>query len=343
MIAVFILILIVIIKSIFSATDTAFTYINRAEIKQLSKTDKKAEKIRILMEDTNKFFGVIEVVINLCELFAGVVISLTFVEYLIDIFAQNKISVEIGAILSVIISTIILSYIMLVFGGILPKRIARNKPKKVAFSVINIIWIVAKINYPFERLIDFSTDLFSRIFKIKQEAEEKITEKQLKMILKEAKEEGVLSKIENGILLNTIKANTLTIEKIMVPLAKASLLNIDSNINRMLDTITKNKYTRIPVFKRTKTNIIGILYVKEMAIKYAQERIENKEQIEKLLREPQKINKDEKIFKVLKKIQKSNQMIGIVCDEKNIPIGLVSIEDILEELVGEIYDEDDKT
>ena len=162
------------------------------------------------------------------------------------------------------------------------------------------------------------------------------------MILKEAKEEGVLSKLENGILLNTIKANTLTIEKIMVPLSKATLVNIDGNINKMLDTIMKNRYTRIPVFKRIKTNIIGILYVKEMAIKYAQEKIESKEQIENLLREPQRINKDEKIFKVLKKLQKSNQMMGIVYNEKNIPIGLVSVEDILEELVGEIYDEDDK-
>ena len=160
MITIFILMIIVIIKAIFSAADTAFTYINRAEIRQLSKTDKKAEKIRILMEDTNKFFGIIEVVINLCELFAGVVVSVTMVEYLIDIFEQKQIGIEIGAILSVVISTIILSYIMLVFGGILPKRIARNKPKKVAFNLINILWIVAKINYPFESLIDFSTDLF---------------------------------------------------------------------------------------------------------------------------------------------------------------------------------------
>lgn len=341
MISIRIIILIVFIKAIFSAADTAFTYLNRAEIRQLSKNDKKAEKIKILMEDSNKFFGIVEVVINMCELLAGAIVSVTLVEYLIDIFQKMQISVNIATIISVVISTILLSYIMLVFGGVLPKRIARNKPKKVAYALVNILWIVAKINYPFEKIIDYSTDLFSKIFKINQESEERLTEKQLKIIIKEAKEEGVLNKIENSIFLNTLKGNNISVEKIMIPLEKASLVNIDISINKMLEKIMKNKYTRIPVFKRVKTNIIGILYVKEMAIKYAQEKIETKEQIEKLLREPQRINKDEKIFKVLKKLQKSNQMMGIICDEKKVPVGIVSVEDILEELVGEIYDEDD--
>ena len=107
-------------------------------------------------------------------------------------------------IISVSIVTIILAYIMLVFGALLPKKVAKNNPKKVAFKLIPILWIVAKLNYPFERLIDFSTDLCSKLFKIKEEPEEKLTEKQIKMIIKEAKDEGVLEKIENRILLNTL-------------------------------------------------------------------------------------------------------------------------------------------
>ena len=185
---IIILLIIVGIKAIFSASDTAFTFLNKAEIKQLSKKDEKAEKIKILMEDSNKFFGIIEVVINMCELLAGVVISLTLVEFLIKIFTKILIPTNIAALISVIISTVIISYIMLVFGGVLPKRIARNKPKKVAYSFINILWGVAKLNYPFERLIDFSTDSFSKLFKIKEEPEEKLTEKQIKMIIKEAKD-----------------------------------------------------------------------------------------------------------------------------------------------------------
>lgn len=337
-----ILLIIVLIKAIFSASDTAFTFLNRAEINQLSKKDKKAEKIKILMEDSNKFFGIIEVVINMCELLAGAVVSLTLVEYLIDVLEKMQIATNIAALISVVISTVILSYIMLVFGGVLPKRIARNNPKKVAYSFINILLVVAKLNYPFERLIDFSTDLCSKLFKIKEEPEEKLTEKQIKMIIKEAKDEGVLEKIENRILLNTLKSNNIKVEKIMVPLDETYMINMNNDLDKILNSIMKNKYTRIPVFKKNKTNIIGILYVKEMAIKYAQEKIENKEQLENILRKPQYIKKDQKILYALKELQKNDQIMGIVCDNDNIPVGIISIEDVLEKLVGEIFDEDDK-
>ena len=337
-----ILLIIVLIKAIFSASDTAFTFLNRAEIIQLSKKDKKAEKIKILMEDSNKFFGIIEVVINMCELLAGAVVSLTLVEYLIDVLEKMQIATNIATLISVVISTVILSYIMLVFGGVLPKRIARNNPKKVAYRFINILWIVSKFNYPFERLIDFSTNLFSKVFKIKQEPEEKLTEKQIKMIIKEAKDEGVLEKIEKRILLNTLKSNNIKVEKIMVPLDEAYMLNMNNDLDKILNSIMKNKYTRIPVFKKNKTNIIGILYVKEMAIKYAQEKIENKEQLENILRKPQYVKKDQKILYALKELQKNDQIMGIVCDNDNIPVGIISIEDVLEKLVGEIFDEDDK-
>lgn len=339
--AIFIILIIVLIKAIFSASDTAFTYINRAEIKQLSKRDKKAKKIRILMEDSNKFFGIVEVVINMCELLASAVASITIMEYLIDFFEKMQMNINIAVLLSVIIVTVILAYIMLVFGGVLPKRIARNHPKKVAYELIPILWIVAKLNYPFERLIDISTNFFSKLFHIKQEPEERMTEKQLKMIIKEAKEEGVVESTENRILLNTIKANDISVYKIMIPIDETYCINIDNDLDRILNSIKKNAYTRIPVYKSKKTNIIGILNIKDMAIQYAQEKID-KEKIERILREPQYIKHDEKIFDAFKSLQKNRQVIGIVCDDENNPIGLISIEDILEKLVGKIFDENDK-
>ncbi len=339
--AIMIILVIVGIKAIFSASDTAFTYLNRAEIKQLSKTDKKAQKIRILMEDSNKFFGIIEVVINMCELLASAVASITILEYLMDVFENMNIETTLSMFMSVAIVTVVLAYIMLVFGGVLPKRIARNSPKKVAYRLIPILWIVAKLNYPFEKLIDVSTNYFSKILKIKQEKEEKMTEKQLKMIIKEAQDEGVLEKVEKTILLNTIKANNIPVNKIMVPIDKAYLINIEYDIDKILDIIVEHKYTRIPVYKHTKTNIIGILNVKDIAIRYAKEKIENRQQIEDIIKEPQFINENEKLFVAFKELQKNNQIIGIVSNNDNVPIGLITIEDILEKLVGKIFDEDD--
>lgn len=341
-IPIIILLIIVAIKAIFSAADTSFTYINRTEIRLASKKDKKAEKIKILMEDTNKFYGIIEVTINMSELLASAVASLTILEYFAEYLEINGFTDILAMLISVAVVTIILAYVMLVFGGVIPKRIARNNPKKVAYKLIPILWIVAKLNYPFERLIDVSTNFFSKVFKIKQMPDEKLTEKQLKMIIKEAKNEGVLENLENRILLNTLKANDITVNKIMVPLEKAYLVNINDDFSKILYNIKENRFTRIPVYKDSKTNIIGIFNVKEAAIKYAETGINTKEQITDILQSPQYVNQNEKIFEVFKALQKNNRIFGIVRDEQNVPIGLISIEDILEKLVGKIFDEDDK-
>ena len=183
---ILIFILIIVIKSIFSAADTAFTYINRAEIKQLSKKDKKAWKIRILMENSNKFFGMVEVGLNLSEIAASAFVSLTFLEQFAEILKSVNLSSELSMTISAICITILLSYFLLVFGALIPKRIARNNPKKVAYKLINILWIITKINYPFEKLINASIKFFTKLLRIKEEPQEKMTEKQLKMIIREA-------------------------------------------------------------------------------------------------------------------------------------------------------------
>ena len=340
---IIIIILIVIVEAIFAATDTAFMYINRAEIRQLSKTNKKAKKIMILMEDSNKFFGTIEIGMNMCELLASAVASITVLEILMsNLEKYTKLNTSIIVMFSVAIVTIILTYVILVFGRVLPKRIARNYPKKVAYALTPILWIIAKLNYPFERIIDVSTNAISKVFNIKQEPQERMTEKQLKMIIKEAKDEGVLASLEKRILMNTIRANNISAKKIMVPLEESYMINIKDDISKILRGIKKEKYTRIPVYKGKKEDIIGIFNLKDIVLEYTETGIQEKEQIEKLLREPLFIDKDKKIFDVFKEFQNNNRMIGIVVDEDNTPIGLVSMEDILEKLVGKMFDEDDE-
>lgn len=339
---IIIIVIIILIKAIFSAADTAFTYINRAEIRQLSKTDPKAKKIQILMENNNKFYGIIEVVINMSELLASAVASITILEWLIAEFELLNIQTNIAIIFAVTIVTVILAYVMLVFGGILPKRIARNKPKKVAYKLIPILWIVAKLNYPFEKIIDISTNVFSKIFNIKQETEEKITEKQLKMIIKEAEDEGVLESLEKRILINTLKANDTLVSKVMIPIEKAYLIDINNDLSQIINEIKNNKYTRVPVYDKEKNNIIGKFNMKDIAMQYMKNgEITTREELISVLKEVNFIKKDEKIFTAFKMLQKQNQMIGIVIDESKEAIGIITVEDILEKLVGKIFDEDD--
>lgn len=339
---IILLFIIVVIKAIFSAAETAFVYMNHAEIKQLSKTDKKAEEIRVLMEDSNKFFGIIEVGIMTAELIASTIISITYLEYFISYLESKNFSTTTSAVIAIFILTIILAYIMLLFGSLLPKRIARNHPKKTAYTLIPILWIATKLNYPFERLIDGSTRFFSKLLKLQQEPAEKMTEKQLKMIISEAKEEGVLESIQKKIFYNTIKAHDINVKKIMVPLEDVYMINIKDDFSKIIKEIKKQKFTRMPVYEGKKENIIGIFYIKDMLEEYLETGIQDKEQLRALLRKPNYIYKEEKLFSAFKNIQKGSNMLGIVTDETSIPLGIITIEDILEKLVGKIFDEDDE-
>ena len=167
-----------------------------------------------------------------------------------------------------------------------------------------------------------------------------MTEKQLKMIIKEAKEEGVVANIEKTLLLNAIKADDITVGKIMIPIEKIDAINVKDNFERVLNNIRKYHFTRIPVYQKNINNIIGILNTKDILIEYAKSKSINKD-LQQFLRPVKFIHKEEKIFKAFKKMQKENQVIAVIVDAENIPLGIISIEDILEKLVGKIFDEDD--
>lgn len=333
--------LITAIKAIFSAADTAFTYLNKAEINQLSKKDKKAEKIKDLMENSNKFFGVIEVGTNMAELVASAYASITIVNTLTLRFEQMKIPYNGAIFLATLIITVVLAYILLIFGGILPKRIARNKPKDVAFALIDVVWILAKLNHPFERIIAFSTKYLCKWFKIPTSKQEKLTEKQLKMIITEGREEGVIASIQKKILFNTLKLEDITVKKTMKPKDKVDFIDINQSFEEVLENIATFRYTRIPVYEGNINNIIGVLNIKDLVMEYAKNKTIVKD-IRPILRIPKFVMPDEKIFDAFKKLQKEKKVLAIVKNIDNEVVGLISLEDILEKIVGKISDEYDE-
>lgn len=341
MIEVIIILAFVVVKAIFSAADTAFTYLNKAEINQLSKKDKKAKRIKELMENSNRFFGVIEMGINLSELFASAYVSVTILESLADKFETLPINRELAMIVSSIILTIILAYIMLVFGGVLPKKIARNNPKKTAFILVNLVWFITKINYPFEKVINASIKALSKIFKLPNDPQERLTEKQIKMIITEGREEGVIAGVEKRILFNALKINDIRVKDIMIPNERVAYIDKKATFQDVLDNISKYMYTRMPVYDGNINNIVGVLNVKDIVIEYAQKRKVSAD-IGHLLRKPLFLNPEKKIFNAFTKLQQERQMIAIVKDRKGYVQGIVTLEDIIEKVVGNITDEYDK-
>lgn len=338
---IIILAIMIAMKAIFSASDTAFTYLNKSKISQESKKDKKAKKIKIMLENNHKFFGIIEVGITMIELLASAYAAEAFVTPFSEYLLIYGIQKEMAIFISIIIVTIILSYFLLIFGSVLPKRIARNNPEKTAYSLINILSILAIINYPFEKIIRVSTKVFCKIFRIKEKDKNMLSEKEIKMMILEGRDQGIVNKIEKDILFNTLKFNNITVKKVMKPKEEIDFINVKENIDGVLKNIKKYKYTRIPVFEGNKNKVIGILNIKDITLHLA----DNKEldiDLKSLLREVIFISKDEKITQAFNMMKTNRQAMMIVVDESEKVVGLITMEDIIEKLVGQIFDEYDK-
>jgi len=336
-----IILIIVAIKAIFAASETAFTYLNKAKIHQMSKKDKRAKKINEMLEKNHKLFGITEVGITICELFATIIAAETFVKSLALKFIKMSIDTGIAYSLSIIIVTLVLSYVLLVLGLLLPKRIARNHPEKTAFRLINILSVLAVINYPFEKFVNYSTKVICKIFGIKENEKDVLTEKEIKMIIMEGKEQGIIDKVEKEILFKTLRYNDILVKDIMIPKEEVDFINVKDDTDKVLLNIKKFKYTRIPVYKDSKDNVIGIINIKDIILQSE----ENKKiciDIEKILRPVNFIGKDGKITNAFKSMQLNKQAMMVVIDKDKKVLGIITMEDIIEVLIGNIVDEYDK-
>ena len=323
------IILMILLKAIFSAGDTALTYVDRVKLNSRPKKDIKAKKIRILKENRIGFWGEIE----LAEFFVEPV-STIFSSFV----TSGTMSIDVANFLSAVIIAFVLTYLFLVFGHILPKQIARNNPDKMAYRTINILWIVSKLNKPFEKFVDITTNIFSKIFRIPKDTEYKLTEKELKMLIRESMSDGIIGREEKIIILNTIKFDAVQVKDEMVKKENVEVLAIDAKHEEIVEKIRNCKYSRLPVYRDNPDNIIGFFNIKDLV---TEEKKENKIDLNKYLRETIKVHRKDPLSNTFKLMQDAHQMLAIVYDEAENYIGIITMEDIIERLVGEIIDDND--
>ena len=215
-----VLAIIVWIKSIFSAADTAFTYLNKAKFSQMSKKNFRAERIKQLLDNKTRFYGVVRSGATMCELLLSAIAAEAFVSTMVEKFNIFNLEKGIMYAIAIVIVAAVLSYFSLVFGELLPKRIAKNAPEKTAYRTVGFLYVISKINYPFEKLLKFSEKLFSRILGIKDEKKEKLTEQEIKMIIAEGKDQGMYDQNEKRLLVNALKFNNKKVKDALIPKEK---------------------------------------------------------------------------------------------------------------------------
>ena len=331
---ILLLIFLIFVNGILSASELAFLSLEKFEVdKMVRKRKKGAKKIRKVLEDPNKFLSTIQVGITLAgflsSAFAASYFADKIMEYGFLIF--NKAFTE--GILVVII-TIILSYFTLVFGELVPKKIALSNPFKVASLSINLIIFIQIIFFPLIKLLTISTDLLCELLGIK-EKENDFTEEDIKRIILTGTKDGIIEKKEHEYIFNIFKFNDTTVDKVMTPKDECELIDVNIKFKTLLNKLKKTKYTRYPVYDKDINNIIGIFNVKD----YIMYKKDNDDfNLRNLLFNVKSFDYNEKIDDVFSTMQKEHVQMAIVTKNKEF-IGVVTLEDAIEEILGNIYDE----
>lgn len=339
--SIVILIILIGINAFFASSEIAFISLNDAKIeKQAKDGDKKAKSIQNMLKDPSKFLATIQIGVTLAGFLSSAFAADTFAEvlspklYNLMPFIQE----QTWRAISIILITLILSYFTLVFGELVPKRLAMKYTEKIAFSSVGIIKAISVIALPFVKLLTFSTNAVSKIFKITENEEEVVTEEEIRMMIDVGEEKGVIGVAAKEMLNNVFEFNDKIVSEIMIPRTEVFALDKELTIKEVIDILSEDtRYSRVPVYEETIDNIVGIVYIKDILLSKKDENKKIKELMKKAYYVPETITVD----KLFEEMRKNKKQISIVIEEHGGTSGIVTMEDILEEIVGEIYDEYD--
>ena len=338
---ILILIILILLNAFFAATEIAFISLNDAKIEKRAKEgDKKAKQINKMLKEPSKFLATIQIGITLAGFLSSAFASDAFADKLAPMLESIiPIGISVWKGISIVIITIILSYFTLVFGELVPKRIAMKNHEKVADLTIGIVRFISIVTAPFVKLLTASTNFVSKIFGVNENEEETVTEEEIRMMVDVGEEKGTIEEEEKELINNVFEFNDIAVSEIMTHRTDMYAININDNIMEMLDELDEYKYSRIPVYEETIDDIKGILYIKDL-FKYISMGKKNIN-IREVMREAYFVSQHKMINDLFKEMQRNNKQMAIVVDEYGGTAGIVTMEDIIEELVGNIFDEYD--
>lgn len=335
------LVVLILLNAYFAASEMAFISLNDAKIeKEAKEGNKKAQKIKKMLKNPSKFLATIQIGITLAGFLSSAFAADTFASELSPILNEWIPGPGIGfwQVLSIIVITIILSFFTLIFGELVPKRLAMKYSEKIAYSTIGIISFISVLTSPFVKLLTASTNVVSKIFGVSEYEEEVVTEEEIKMMVDQGQEKGVIKKNEKDLINNVFQLNDIDAAEIMTHRTDIFAIEINDNIYELLDEIDDYKYSRIPVYEETIDDIKGILFLKDILKALSNGK---KIKIKDIMREAYYVPETKPIDEIFKELQKNKMQMAIVVDEYGGTSGLLTMEDILEELVGNIFDEYD--
>ena len=337
-----IILLLILLNGFFATSEIAIISSRRSVVEKLAKDGKGSAKLVSKMkEEPERFLATIQVGVTLIGTLASVMGGVIAIEVLKPIYRALpfKPIQDASEFLAVGTVVLIISYAMLIVGELVPKSLALRYSERIAFLVARPIELVSRLFAPFVKILTVSTTFLLRLVGIKESIKEVlIPREELKYYIKESRERGVLAETEAQLLHGVFEFADTTVKEIMVPKPKFCAIELNTPPEEILKLVAEAGFSRYPVYRETLDNIVGILFNKDLF-----RAIEQKKPIvlKELMRPPFFVPNTIMISTLLREMQRRKTHIAIVVDEHGDVDGLVTIEDILEEIVGEIEDEYD--
>ncbi len=321
------IVVLVLLSGFFSGTETAFSCANKIKLKTLVTQGKKRAKAvyKFADEKYDKLVTAILIGNNIVNLTASAIGTVFFAQIMID-----------KPDLAPTVSTIVLTAVVLLFGEITPKYLASVYPEKMCFLFYPLMQLFYWILMPLSKIFDLYKALLKKIFRLKKD--ETVTDEEILSLVEEAEESGTLREDESELVRSALEFDDLKVEDILVPRVNVYAVGEDWTMDEIREVFEKSGYSRLPVYKETIDNVIGLVHERDFFSGY----VRGEKEIGHLVQEIVFTTEHTRISTLLKQLQKQKIHMAAVSDEYGGLVGVVTLEDILEELVGEIWDEHDE-
>lgn len=330
------LIILVILSAFFSSAETALTTVNVHRLRALAEDgNKKAERVLKLKENSQKLLSTILIGNNIVNLSASSLATTFTIDLLKQAGFSNAASIGGG------ISTGVMTILVLIFGEISPKTAATLYAEKFSLLYVDIIRFLAVIFTPIGLIVEALSSVFLKLFGIdRNQASQGMTERELRTIVDVSREDGVLETEEHEFINNVIDFGDSLVKDVMMPKVEITFGSTEDTYDELAEIFLEEQYSRLPIYEDNKDSVVGILYLKDLYFYKVRHR-EEEFDIRKVMREPFFTYEHQRVSALLEEMRKREVSFAIVLDEYGDTAGLITLEDILEELVGDMRDEYD--
>lgn len=335
--AIILQVVLIFLNAVFASAEIAVISINKTKLKMLvEEGDKRAKTLTLLTEKPEKFLATIQVAITLAGLLGSAFAADNFAKPLADVLVAAGVTFPKGLLndLVVLLITLVLAYFNLVFGELVPKRLAMKKAESLGLAMSGMLGGVSKVFAPIVWLLTFSTNFILRILGINpNEEEEVVTEEEIRMLLEEGNEQGTIESDENEIIQNVFEFGDITVEEICIRRREIEYLSTEDSLDEWKQTIYETRHTYYPVCEGEIDDIIGVLDTRD----YFRMDVITEESIkEEAMKPALTVPENLKAKKLLQEMRKSGFYFAIVLDEYGEVTGIVTLRDIMVSLVGDL-------